>query len=179
MRAASMREWVSGRPRWRSRWVRSPPSNTRSGWKPFETGCTRASFLAVACTSFTGDASLDDRRAAIDSGVPLRSSVYRGRTPSHDATGGGVIDFPQHPGHHPMGAEVTLCEEVPMVRRERRWEEIRRLWVTEQVPIAEVARRLDLDRTTPPPLPARPVSGGPPARLSRPLRNGEALRPAS
>src|SRR5207249_2521020 len=29
-----------------------------------------------------------------------------------------------------IGAEVTLCEEVPMVRRER-WEEIRRLWVTE------------------------------------------------
>src|SRR5947207_1682173 len=81
MRAASMHKWVSGRPRWRSRWVRSPPSNTRSGWKAFETGCTRASFLGVACTSFAGDASLDDRRAAIDSGVPL-------------------IDFPQHPGHH-------------------------------------------------------------------------------
>src|SRR5882724_1397567 len=117
MRAASMREWVSGRPRWRSRWVRSPPSNTRSGWKPFETGCTRASFLAVACTSFTGDASLDDRRAAIDSGVPLRSSVYRGRTPSHDATGGGVIDFPQHPGHHPsmtarIGAGAVFSELV-------------------------------------------------------------------
>jgi len=30
-----------------------------------------------------------------------------------------------------IGAEVTLCEEVPMVRRER-WEEIRRLWVTER-----------------------------------------------
>src|SRR5881396_3075421 len=44
-----------------------------------------------------------------------------------------------------IGAEVTLCEEVPMVRRER-WEEIRRLWVTERVSIAEIARRLDLDR---------------------------------
>jgi hypothetical protein len=28
-----------------------------------------------------------------------------------------------------IGAEVTVCEEVPMVRRER-WEEIRRLWVS-------------------------------------------------
>jgi hypothetical protein len=46
-----------------------------------------------------------------------------------------------------IGAEVTLCEEVPMVRRER-WEEIRRLWVAERVPIAEIARRLDLDRKT-------------------------------
>ena len=46
-----------------------------------------------------------------------------------------------------MGAEITLCEEVPMVRRDR-WEEIRRLWVTERVPIAEIARRLDLDRKT-------------------------------
>ncbi len=46
-----------------------------------------------------------------------------------------------------IGAEVTLCEEVPMVRRER-WEEIRRLWVSERVPIAEIARRLDLDRKT-------------------------------
>jgi transposase len=46
-----------------------------------------------------------------------------------------------------IGAEVTLCEEVPMVRRER-WEEVRRLWVAERVPIAEIARRLDLDRKT-------------------------------
>jgi transposase len=46
-----------------------------------------------------------------------------------------------------IGAEVTLCEEVPMVRRER-WEEIRRLWVSERVPIAEIARRLDMDRKT-------------------------------
>jgi len=46
-----------------------------------------------------------------------------------------------------IGAEVTLCEEVPMVRRER-WEEMRRLWVAERVPIAEIARRLDLDRKT-------------------------------
>src|SRR5215470_11100569 len=46
-----------------------------------------------------------------------------------------------------IGAEVTRCEEVPMVRRER-WEEIRRLWVSERVPIAEIARRLDLDRKT-------------------------------
>ena len=46
-----------------------------------------------------------------------------------------------------IGAEATLCEEVPMVRRER-WEEIRRLWVTERVPIAEIARRLNLDRKT-------------------------------
>ncbi len=46
-----------------------------------------------------------------------------------------------------IGAEVTLCEEVPMVRRER-WEAIRRLWVSERVPIAEIARRVDLDRKT-------------------------------
>ena len=31
---------------------------------------------------------------------------------------------------------------------EERWEEIRRLWVTERLPIAEIARRLDLDRKT-------------------------------
>src|SRR5213592_1567215 len=107
-----------------------------------------------------------------------------------------------------IGAEVTLCEEVPMVRRER-WEEIRRLWVTERVSIAEIARRLDLDRKTvrrcvaavSPPraagdaadaarrvsaraggagrlLGADPVSGAPAARLSRQLRDGQALRPA-
>jgi transposase len=46
-----------------------------------------------------------------------------------------------------IGAEVTLCEEVPMVRRER-WEEIRRLWVTQRLSIAEIARRLGLDRKT-------------------------------
>ena len=46
-----------------------------------------------------------------------------------------------------IGAEVTLCEEAPMVRRAR-WEEIRRLWVAERVPIAEIARRVDLDRKT-------------------------------
>jgi len=32
-----------------------------------------------------------------------------------------------------IGPEVTPHEEVPMVRRER-WEEIRRLWVSERVP---------------------------------------------
>ena len=36
-----------------------------------------------------------------------------------------------------IGAEVTLCEEAPMVRRER-WEEIRRLWVAERLPIARL-----------------------------------------
>src|SRR5216110_2082691 len=55
-----------------------------------------------------------------------------------------------------IGAEVTLCEEVPMVRQER-WEEIRRLWVTERLPIAEIARRLDLDRRPSwEPIPAEP-----------------------
>ncbi len=34
-----------------------------------------------------------------------------------------------------------------MVRQER-WKEIRRLWSRERVPIAEIARRLDLDRKT-------------------------------
>ena len=43
--------------------------------------------------------------------------------------------------------EVTPHREVPMVRQER-WEEIRRLWFRERVPIAEIARRLDLDRKT-------------------------------
>jgi transposase len=51
------------------------------------------------------------------------------------------------PGTTTIGAEVTLCEEVPMVHRTR-WEEIRRLWVTERLPIAELARRFDLDRKT-------------------------------
>jgi hypothetical protein len=44
-----------------------------------------------------------------------------------------------------IGGEVTLCREGPIVRRER-WEEVRRLWVAERVPIAEIARLLDLDR---------------------------------
>ena len=43
-----------------------------------------------------------------------------------------------------IGSEVTPHQEVPMVRQER-WEEIRRLWVRERVPAAEIARRLDLD----------------------------------
>jgi hypothetical protein len=43
-----------------------------------------------------------------------------------------------------IGPEVTLTEEVPMVRQER-WEELRRLWQQERVPIAELARRFELD----------------------------------
>jgi transposase len=46
-----------------------------------------------------------------------------------------------------IGPEVTPQEEVPMVRQER-WEEIRRLSFRERVPVAEIARRLDLDRKT-------------------------------
>src|SRR5215470_11934138 len=46
-----------------------------------------------------------------------------------------------------IGPEVTLTEEVPMVRQER-WEELRRLWQQERVPIAELARRFALDRKT-------------------------------
>jgi len=46
-----------------------------------------------------------------------------------------------------IGPEVIPLEEVPMVRRER-WEEIRRLWVEERVPVAELARRFALDRKT-------------------------------
>ena len=46
-----------------------------------------------------------------------------------------------------IGPKATPHEEVPMVRQER-WEEIRRLWVRERVPVAEIARRLDLDRKT-------------------------------
>jgi transposase len=46
-----------------------------------------------------------------------------------------------------IGPEVTLAEEVPMVRQER-WEELRRLWQHERVPIAELARRFELDRKT-------------------------------
>jgi len=46
-----------------------------------------------------------------------------------------------------IGPEVTPSEEVPMVRQER-WEEIRRLAVQERVAIAEIARRLALDRKT-------------------------------
>ena len=46
-----------------------------------------------------------------------------------------------------MGPEVTRYQEVPMVRQER-WEEIRRLSFRERVPVAEIARRLDLDRKT-------------------------------
>lgn len=46
-----------------------------------------------------------------------------------------------------IGTETSPCEEVSMARRER-WEEIRRLWGTERVPIAEIARRFDLNRKT-------------------------------
>src|SRR5215813_13954691 len=46
-----------------------------------------------------------------------------------------------------IGPEVTPHEEVPMVRPER-WEEVRRLRVQDGVSIAEIARRLDLDRKT-------------------------------
>src|SRR5215813_3957132 len=46
-----------------------------------------------------------------------------------------------------IGPEVTLTEEVPMVRQER-WEELRRLWQQERLPIAELARRFELDRKT-------------------------------
>ena len=44
-----------------------------------------------------------------------------------------------------IGAEVILREEVPMVRHER-WEEIRRLWFVDRVPIGEIACRCNLDR---------------------------------
>ena len=50
-------------------------------------------------------------------------------------------------GTRTIGPEVTPHQEVPMVRQER-WEEIRRLSFRERVPIAEIARRLDLDRKT-------------------------------
>src|SRR5262245_24767887 len=46
-----------------------------------------------------------------------------------------------------IGPEVTPHEEVPMVRQER-WEEIRRLRIQDGVAIAEIARRLALDRKT-------------------------------
>jgi len=46
-----------------------------------------------------------------------------------------------------IGPEVTPSREVPMVRQER-WEEIRRLAFDERVAIAEIARRLELDRKT-------------------------------
>jgi hypothetical protein len=46
-----------------------------------------------------------------------------------------------------IGPAVTLVEEVPMVRQER-WEELRRLWQQERVPVAELARRFELDRKT-------------------------------
>jgi len=46
-----------------------------------------------------------------------------------------------------IGPAVTPHREVPMVRQER-WEEIRRLAKSERVSIAEIARRLELDRKT-------------------------------
>ncbi len=46
-----------------------------------------------------------------------------------------------------IGPEVIPPGEVPMVRQER-WEEIRRLRVEERVPVAELARRFELDRKT-------------------------------
>src|SRR3972149_2044729 len=46
-----------------------------------------------------------------------------------------------------IGPEVIPLEGVPMVGREG-WGEIRRLWVEERVPVAELARRFALDRKT-------------------------------
>src|SRR5262245_57039805 len=46
-----------------------------------------------------------------------------------------------------IGPAVIPVEEVPMVRQER-WEELCRLWQQERIPIAELARRFDLDRKT-------------------------------
>lgn len=46
-----------------------------------------------------------------------------------------------------IGPEVIPLKEVPMVRQER-WEEIRRLGCEERVPVAELARRFELDRKT-------------------------------
>jgi hypothetical protein len=46
-----------------------------------------------------------------------------------------------------IGPEVTPHQEGAMVRQER-WEEIRRLAFRERVPIAEIGRRLALDRKT-------------------------------
>jgi transposase len=46
-----------------------------------------------------------------------------------------------------IGPEVILAEEVPRVRQER-WEELRRLWQQDRVPVAELARRFELDRKT-------------------------------
>jgi len=39
-----------------------------------------------------------------------------------------------------IGPEVTLVEEVPMVRQER-WEELRRLWQHERIPVVELDRK--------------------------------------
>jgi transposase len=71
-----------------------------------------------------------------------------------------------------IGAEVTLCEEVPMVRQER-WEEVRRLRVTERLPLAEIARRLDLDRKTV----RRCLRDGAWQRYHRPARPDTLLTP--
>ncbi len=46
-----------------------------------------------------------------------------------------------------IGPKAIPHEEVPMVRQER-WQEIRPLWIRERVPIAQIARQLDLDRKT-------------------------------
>jgi len=46
-----------------------------------------------------------------------------------------------------IGPEITLAEEVPMVCQDR-WEELRWLWQSERLPIAELARRFELDRKT-------------------------------
>jgi ActR/RegA family two-component response regulator len=46
-----------------------------------------------------------------------------------------------------IGPAVIPHEEVAMVRQER-WDEIRRLGLVDRIPIAELARRFDLDRKT-------------------------------
>lgn len=71
-----------------------------------------------------------------------------------------------------IGSEVISLEEVPMVRRER-WEEIRRLGLEEEVPVAELARRFELDRKT-----VRRCLRDPAWRpYQRPLRAGTLLAP--
>lgn len=54
-------------------------------------------------------------------------------------------DVERQPGA--IGSEVIPRQEGPVFRRER-WEEIHRRWVEEWVPIAEIPRRVELDRTT-------------------------------
>src|SRR5215469_11100387 len=85
------------------------------------------------------------RVGVVGTPIMLRYGMCKVLTPP--ARGGSEMSREIESEAGTIGPEVTPSQEVPMVRQEQ-WEEIRRLAFRERVPIAEIARRLDLNRRT-------------------------------